>query len=68
MGEACSAHVGDEKCTRVLLGIPEEKRPLGRPKHRWNDVKIDHTGWRGRDSSGSLPGPVAGSCEYGKFN
>jgi hypothetical protein len=28
---------------RVLLGKPEVKRPLGRPRHRWNDnIKMDH--------------------------
>jgi len=27
---------------RVLVGKPEEKRPLGRPKHRWEDnIKMD---------------------------
>jgi len=27
---------------RVLVGKPERKRPLGRPKHRWDDnVKMD---------------------------
>ena len=25
---------------RVLLGKPEGKRPLGRPKYRWEDIKI----------------------------
>jgi len=28
---------------RVLVGKPERKRPLGRPRHRWEDnIKIDH--------------------------
>jgi hypothetical protein len=27
---------------RVLMGKPEGKRPLGRPKHRWEDnIKMD---------------------------
>ena len=27
---------------RVLVGNPEGKRPLGRPKHRWQDhIKMD---------------------------
>jgi len=27
---------------RVLLGKPEGKRPMGRPRHRWEDnIKID---------------------------
>jgi len=28
---------------RVLVGIPEGKRPLGRPRLRWDDnIKMDH--------------------------
>jgi hypothetical protein len=28
---------------RLLVGKPEEKRPLGRPRHRWVDnIKMDH--------------------------
>jgi hypothetical protein len=23
----------------ILVGKPDEKRPLGRPKGRWNDIK-----------------------------
>ena len=33
----------------VLVGKPEGKRPLGRPRHRWKDKnKVDHQefGWR----------------------
>jgi len=26
---------------RVLVGKPECKRPLGSPKHRWDDNKMD---------------------------
>jgi hypothetical protein len=27
---------------RVLVGKPDGKRPLGRPRHRWeDDIKID---------------------------
>jgi hypothetical protein len=27
---------------RVLVGKPEGRRPLGRPRHRWeNDIKMD---------------------------
>jgi hypothetical protein len=27
---------------RLLVGKPEEKRPLGRPRHRWIDnIKMD---------------------------
>jgi hypothetical protein len=28
---------------RVLVGKPEGKTPLGRPRHRWeNNIKMDH--------------------------
>ena len=26
---------------RVLVGKPEGRRPLGRPRHRWVDIKMD---------------------------
>jgi hypothetical protein len=29
---------GDRKVYKVLVGKPEGKRPLGRPKRRWEDV------------------------------
>jgi hypothetical protein len=38
--------------SRILLGKPEGKRPLGRPRCRWVDnIKIDlkETGWGGMD-------------------
>ena len=35
MGEARDVH-------RVLVGKPEGKRPVGRPRHRWEDnIKMD---------------------------
>jgi hypothetical protein len=37
---------------KVLVGKPEGKRPLGRPRRRWvNNIKIDlrETGWDGMD-------------------
>jgi hypothetical protein len=36
MGRACRTH-GAENEYRVLLGKLEGKRPLGRPRHRWED-------------------------------
>ena len=43
MGEGRGVH-------RVLVGKPEGKRPLGRPKRRWDDIKMDLRevggGWR----------------------
>jgi hypothetical protein len=34
MGEERGVH-------RVLVGKPEGKRPLGRPRHTWEDIKMD---------------------------
>jgi hypothetical protein len=42
---------------KALVGKPEGRRPLGRPRHRWEDnIKMDlrEVGWgRGLDQSGS---------------
>jgi len=32
MDEACSKYEGEEKCIQGLVGKPEEKRPLGKPR------------------------------------
>ena len=33
---------------RVLVGKPEGKRPLGRPRHRWEgNIKMDFRKWEG---------------------
>jgi hypothetical protein len=50
MGETRNAY-------RLLVGKPEGKRPLGRPRRRWVDnIKIDlretAQGWCGLDRSG----------------
>ena len=37
MGEVCSAYGGEEKRIQGLMGKPERKRPLGRPRRRWED-------------------------------
>jgi hypothetical protein len=42
----------------ILVGKPEGKRPLVRPRCRFEDnIRLD--------SSGSGQGPVADTCEYG---
>jgi hypothetical protein len=42
MGRACGAYGEDRDVHRVLVGKPEEKRPLGRPRRRWEDnIKMD---------------------------
>ena len=40
MGESCGVYGGG--VDRVLVGKPEEKRQLGRPRRRWEDnIKMD---------------------------
>jgi hypothetical protein len=49
MGGTCSAYGGEE---RVLVGKPEVKRPLERPRRRWEDnIKMDiqEVGCGGKD-------------------
>jgi hypothetical protein len=51
MGRACSTKREMNAC-RILVGKPEGKRPIGRPRHRWVDnIKIDlrEIGWGGMD-------------------
>ena len=43
---------------RVLVGKPEGKRPLGKPRRRWEDnieIDLNEVGWRwyGMDRCGS---------------
>jgi hypothetical protein len=42
VGWTCGTHEGGESVYRVLVGRPEGKRPLGRPRRRWEDnIKMD---------------------------
>jgi hypothetical protein len=65
------ARMGEErKVYKVLVGKPEGKRPLGRPRCRWEDgIRMDlreRLAWGcAFDSTGSGQGPVAGCCECG---
>jgi hypothetical protein len=47
------ARIGEKRNSyRILVGKPERKRPLGRPRHRWLDnIKINfrEIGWDGMD-------------------
>jgi hypothetical protein len=49
VGETFSTHEGWERC---LVERPDGKRPLERPRHRWEDnIKMDQ--WGELDSAGS---------------
>ena len=42
MGWACGAYGWEERVYRALVGKPEGRRPLGRPRHRWVDnIRMD---------------------------
>jgi hypothetical protein len=68
----CAGHVacmGEERNVyRVLVGKPGGKRPLERPRRRWEDgIKMDlgENGSGAVDSPGSGQGSLAGCCECG---
>jgi hypothetical protein len=42
VGGTSGTHAGGERCLQVLVGRPIGKRPLGRPRRRWeNNIKMD---------------------------
>ena len=46
LGGACSAYGERREVYRVSVGKPEGKRPLGRPRRRWEDtIKMDFRKW-----------------------
>jgi hypothetical protein len=61
-------HAWERKVYKVLVGKPEGRRPLGRPRRRWEDgisMDLREIGWDGLDSTDSGQGPVASCCECG---
>ena len=68
MGGACGTY-GGRGVHKVLVGKPEGKRPLGRPRRRWEDnIKMDFQEvGRGCGDWIELAQDrqVAGACEYG---
>jgi hypothetical protein len=62
---------GERKVYKDLVGRPEGKKPLGRPRRRWEDGirtgsrEMVAVAWSGVDSVGSGQGSVAGSCVLG---
>jgi hypothetical protein len=54
MGGACSTNGEKRNAYRILVGKPERKRPLGRPRRRWvENIKMNlreiRMGWCGAD-------------------
>jgi hypothetical protein len=52
MGGACSSCGERRGVYRVLVGKPEGKRPLGRPRHKWEDnirMDLQDVGYGGMD-------------------
>jgi hypothetical protein len=52
MDRACNINWEKRNAYRILVGKPERKRPLGRPRRRWmNNIKTDlrNIGWDGMD-------------------
>jgi hypothetical protein len=51
MGGTCSAYGGGgEACTGFLKGKPEGKRPIGRPRRKWEDnINLQEVGYVGMD-------------------
>jgi hypothetical protein len=52
MGRACSTNGEKRNACRILVGKPERKRPLGKPRCRWVDnIKMDirEIGWDDMD-------------------
>jgi hypothetical protein len=48
MGRTCSTHETERSECRVLVGTPEGRRPLERPRFRWeHNIKINlrNVGW-----------------------
>jgi hypothetical protein len=52
MNKACSTNRKKRNAYRILVGKPEERRPLCRPRRRWLDsIKMDprEIGWDDMD-------------------
>jgi hypothetical protein len=72
MGRACSAD-GNKRGVRGLVGKPKGKKPLGRPRRRWEDnismdfqeVGCEGMGWIGLAQDGYRQ--MASNCECGNI-
>jgi hypothetical protein len=68
MGGVCSTNGEKSNAYRLLVGKPEGKRKLGRPRWRWvYNIKMDlgdRRGWCRLDWPGSEWEQVESSCEF----
>jgi hypothetical protein len=75
MGGACSTYGERKGLYRVLVGRSEGMKPLGRPRHRWEDnIKMDLQevgcgAWSGSIwlSIGICGNEPSGSIKFGEF-
>jgi hypothetical protein len=71
VGRACGTDGRGEKRVEGFGGKARRKKPLERPRRRWEDgiiMDLKEIGWGrgcGMDSPGSGWGPLAGCCECG---
>jgi hypothetical protein len=52
MDGACSTYREKRGADRILVGTPEGRRPLGRPRRRWEDnikMYLQDERWEGMD-------------------
>jgi len=67
MGVACGTYGEEQRCIQDFVVKPEGKRPLGRPKRRWEDnihTGLQEIGWEiTLFSHGSRQGQVLASCK-----
>jgi hypothetical protein len=64
MGRACSMNVENRNAYKLLVGKPERKRPVGRPRRRWVDtIKMDRTKIRWKLSSGLTSSGLSSSVQ-----
>jgi hypothetical protein len=52
MGKACNTNGEKRDACRMLVGKPEGKCPLGRPRRRWVDnikIELREIGWGGME-------------------
>lgn len=67
IGSKCDIHGGNKKCIQNFCWKPEKKTLVGRPKHEWENLKIDLKEAECTDMDYTLNSghsEVAVSCEY----